>query len=167
MEQVKILTPSIASRAAFTFDESDFFYFVGSGGGGGGGYGITLKPDVELAYKYILGLLNSNLLDAHLKSSSTAFSGGYYAFNRQYIEPLPIRSIDFSDPTDKARHDKMIVLVDQMLDLQRRKATAKDSAEQERLQRLIDSTDAQIDALVYELYGLTAEEIAMVEAARK
>ncbi len=36
--------------------------------------------------------------------------------------------------------------------------------ELERLQRLIDSTDKQIDALVYELYELTPEEIAVVES---
>jgi hypothetical protein len=57
----------------------------------------------------------------------------------------------------------MVALVEQMLDLQKRKAVAKDAANQERLQRLIDSTDKQIDALVYDLYGLTPEEIAIVE----
>jgi hypothetical protein len=34
-----------------------------------------------------------------------------------------------------------------------------------RLQRQIDATDAQIDRLVYDLYGLTEEEIAIVEGA--
>ena len=31
------------------------------------------------------------------------------------------------------------------------------------IQRQIDATDRQIDKLVYELYGLTPEEIAIVE----
>lgn len=31
------------------------------------------------------------------------------------------------------------------------------------LQQQIDATDEQIDALVYELYGLTAEEVVVVE----
>jgi type II restriction/modification system DNA methylase subunit YeeA len=50
-----------------------------------------------------------------------------------------------------------------MLELHKRKAEAKDTGEQERLQRVIDSTDNQIDALVYELYELTPEEIAILE----
>jgi hypothetical protein len=54
-----------------------------------------------------------------------------------------------------------------MLGLHLQKAVAKDNAEQERLQRLIDSTDTQIDTLVYALYGLTGEEIAVIEAASK
>ena len=37
----------------------------------------------------------------------------------------------------------------------------------ERLGWLIDPTDQQIDALVYELYGLTAAEIAIVEGGQE
>ena len=44
-----------------------------------------------------------------------------------------------------------------------RLAAAQDAGEKQRLQWLIEATDQQIDALVYELYGLTAEEIAVVE----
>ncbi|MBF8284824.1 MAG: putative type IV restriction endonuclease, partial [Anaerolineales bacterium] len=54
-------------------------------------------------------------------------------------------------------------LVEQMLDLHKRLTAAQDAGERERLQRLIASADQQIDALVYELYGLTPEEIAIVE----
>jgi len=40
-------------------------------------------------------------------------------------------------------------------------------ADPTRLQRLIDSTDREIDALVYDLYGLTPDEIAIVEKGEK
>jgi len=40
---------------------------------------------------------------------------------------------------------------------------AKTPHEQESLQRYISATDKQIDLLVYELYGLTEDEIAIVE----
>ena len=59
----------------------------------------------------------------------------------------------------------MVAVVEQMLDLHKRKAEAQDAAGQERLQRLTDATDKQIDALVYELYGLTPEEVSVVEGA--
>jgi len=95
MEQTKLLTPSIANRASFTLDREDYYYFVGSGGGGGGGYGVTLKEEVPMSYEYVLGLLNSKLLDAYLKTFSSPFQHGYYAYNRQYIERLPIRAINF------------------------------------------------------------------------
>jgi predicted nucleic acid-binding Zn-ribbon protein len=52
--------------------------------------------------------------------------------------------------------------VEAMLELHQYKAKAKTQAEQEQLQRQIDATDRQIDELVYELYDLTPEEIAVV-----
>jgi hypothetical protein len=167
MEQKKILTPSIAKSASFTLDSRDFYYFVGSGGGGGGGYGITLKPDEQMTYEYFLGLLNSKLLDAFLKSFSTPFSGGYFAYNRQYIEQLPIRIIKFSDLKDKARHDKMVELVEQMLSLHKQLAAARTPDEKTRIQRQIDTTDHQIDRLVYELYDLTEKQVQIVEEGVK
>ena len=166
MNQEKILTPSIGKGACFTFDSEDFFYFMGSGGGGGGGYGITLKKDVGMSYLYVLGLLNSRLSTFYLKRISSAFRGGYIALNRQYIEKLPIRTIDFSDPADVARHDRMVALVEQMLDLHKRLAAAKTSHEREVLAGMVDATDTQIDRLGYELYGLTEEEVAIVEGER-
>jgi hypothetical protein len=78
-------------------------------------------------------------------------------------EQLPIRTINFSDPTDKARHDQMVKLVEQMISLHKQLATAKIPDEKARLARQIDATGQQIDRLVYELYGLAEEEIKTIE----
>ncbi len=159
----KLLVPAIGQGACFSADLKGEYYFVGSGGGGGGGYGITLNSDCEHSYLYLLGILNSSVIDATLKVVSTPFRGGYIALNRQYIEQLPIRPIDFSDPADRARHDKMVKLVESMLKLHEQLATAKSAHDKTLVQRQIDATDRQIDALVYELYGLNDEEIRIVE----
>lgn len=83
--------------------------------------------------------------------------------NQSYLERLPIRTIDFNDPADVARHDRMVALVECMLDLNPRLAAANLDREKAGLRRQIDATDRQIDELVYELYGLDADEIALVE----
>ena len=59
--------------------------------------------------------------------------------------------------------DRMVSLVDQMLSLHKQLKEARTPHEQTGLQRQIEATDGQIDALVYELYGLTEEEIRIVE----
>jgi hypothetical protein len=166
MEQCKLLTPSIAKRPSFTYDEKNFYYFVGSGGGGGGGYGIILNKSHGMSYEYLLGLLNSRLLDWVTKQSGGLFRGGYYAFSRQYIEALPVRTIDPANSADKAAHDRMVKLVDSMLALHKQLASAKSQAQRAAIQRQIEATDAEIDRLVYGLYGLTKEEIAIVEGAK-
>ncbi len=158
----KILVPSIATGSSFALDLSGIYYFVGSGGGGGGGYGITLLEESQISYLYLLGLLNSRLLSSYLKTITTTFRGGYIALNRQYIEQLPIRAIDFSDPNDKTRHDSIVELVGRMLSLYSRIDNAGTPHEKTIIQQQIDITDQQIDRLVYELYGLTQEEIKAI-----
>ena len=58
----------------------------------------------------------------------------------------------------------MVTLVEQMLALHKQLAEAKTGHEQTLIKRQIDATDQQIDKLVYELYELTPEEIAIVES---
>lgn len=76
---------------------------------------------------------------------------------------IPIRQINPGEPNDVAKHDKMVGLVGQMLDLHRKLASAKVPAEKTRIQRQINTTDKKIDQLVYKLYNLTPEEIKIVE----
>jgi hypothetical protein len=66
-----------------------------------------------------------------------------------------------------ARHDKMVGLVETMLKLHKDLPKVKIPHEQESLKRTIAATDAQIDALVYEMYGLTEDEIRIVEGGSK
>jgi hypothetical protein len=61
----------------------------------------------------------------------------------------------------------MVALVKRMLDLQRKLAAASVPAERDPYRRQVAAADRQIDALVYELYGLTAEEIRLVEGEKR
>lgn len=156
MRQSKILVPDIADKAAFALDEEGRYAFTS-------GYGITLKEDVAETQKYLLGLLNSRLLNFYLKRVTTPMRGGFFRYFTQFIEQLPIRRIDFSKPAEKAKHDKMVTLVESMLKLHKDKAGARLAQEKAILQQQIEATDAQIDRLVYDLYGLTEDEIKIVE----
>ncbi len=158
-EQPKLMIPYMITNLAAYFDQNDDYYFINVTTGG---YGITVDES-RISYRYLCGLLNSRLLDFFLKQVSTNFHGGYMAANKQYIEQLPIRTIDFTDPADTARHDRMVALVQAMLDLHKQHAAELNPHKKSMLQHQIDATDRQIDRLVYDLYGLTAEEIAIVE----
>ncbi|HEY3396773.1 MAG TPA: N-6 DNA methylase [Armatimonadota bacterium] len=115
---------------------------------------------------YLLGVLNSRLLSWHfVHCSNIAQRDDFPKIVLKETRRLPIRTIDFSDPADVARHDRMVTLVEQMLDLHKRLPGARTPADKDLLQRRIDATDREIDALVYELYGLTPDEIATVEGA--
>ena len=58
-----------------------------------------------------------------------------------------------------------LALVERMLAVHEKLAAAAVPADKELYQRQIEATDRQIDALVYELYGLAEEEIKIVAGA--
>jgi len=68
-------------------------------------------------------------------------------------------------PADKSRHDRLVMLVDKMLALMPKLRAATSEREKAALQNAVSATDRQIDELVYDLYGLTPEEIALVESS--
>ncbi len=80
-----------------------------------------------------------------------------------FKEKLPIHTIDFNNPREKATHDKLVFLVDRMLKLHKKKTALPLSAEREKIEREIAVTDEKIDEIVYGLYGVTEEERKIVE----
>ena len=117
------------------------------------------------ALTYVLAILNSGLIDCYYGLISLEKGRTLAQIDIETLDLVPIRTIDFDDPADVARHDRLVALVERMLDLQRQLADARTPAAQTQLQRQIAATDRQIDRLVYELYDLTEEEIAIVEGA--
>ena len=123
---------------------------------------LLKKPTIE-SIKYILGILNSEMMEFYFQSMFTDYRDTFPIIKSGYLERLPIRPIDFSDPADESRHDKMVMLVERMLTLHKDLAAARTEHEQTALQRQIDASDRQINELVYELYELREEEIRIVE----
>ncbi len=154
----KIFTPDIASSASFSLDEMGEVFFTG---GVAGGYGILVLP--EWSREYILGLLNSKLLEWFIRQTATQMRGGYYSFESRFIRNLPIRQIDFSNSADKTLHDKMVTKVEAMLEGKKQLTEAKTDKDKTYYENKCTALDHQIDRLVYDLYGLTDEEIEIVE----
>jgi len=131
---------------------------------------LNVNPSSATDYsiKYLLGILNSRLMSfLYPLVSNKIVVGSFPRLSVRDLKRLPIRTINFSDPTDKARHEKMVGLVAQMLTLHKQLDTAKTPDEKTRIQRQIDATDHQIDQLVYELYGLTQGEVQVVDEETK
>jgi hypothetical protein len=117
---------------------------------------ITRKESSLYELEYLLGLLNSKLFQWRFKLTSTNNNVGTNELNS-----MPVRQIDFVDRLDKAQHDRVISLVSRMLALY--KQHPRTPQEQEMVKREIQSVAGQMNSLVYELYGLTEEDIKIVE----
>ncbi|MFC1692980.1 Eco57I restriction-modification methylase domain-containing protein [Candidatus Latescibacterota bacterium] len=112
---------------------------------------------------YLTGLLGSLLMSFFIRKFYSEENEAFPQIKVGQLKSLPICKINFSDPLDKSRHDHMVELVENMLSLHKQLNKAKTAHDKEVLKRQIDATDKQIDNLVYELYGLTEEEIKIVE----
>ena len=111
-----------------------------------GVYGIKLTDHNKKYGKFIVAYLNSTLCQwvFFKKNPSVRIGGGYFSINSPQLLPLP-----FKEPT-KAILDKVDCLVDEMM-LENNTSTA------------VAKIEKKIDLAIYALYGLTQEEITIVE----
>ena len=141
----------ISLRGNFILDEAGEYYC------------INTAYIIGSADRYLLGLLNSKLVTFVYSHIASTYRGGYLRFIYQYLAQLPIRAIDFDNPADVAMRDEMVRLVDEMLDLHRQLAGAS-LVKRGVIEALIERADRRIDGLVYGLYGLSGDEVGLVES---
>jgi hypothetical protein len=151
----KIVFPDIATGPRFAFDRKGFY----------GSNTVYFIPGKDI---FLLGLLNSQLASLYFTTNCAGLEGKnetYLRFFGQYLENFPVPDIELFGKKGAAKHARMVTLVDHMLKLHEKLSAAKPGHGRDVIQRQIDATDAQIDKLVYDLYGLTEDEIKLVEEA--
>ena len=116
---------------------------------------ILDDPQNKLALKIILALLNSALISFWYRYffSSLALAGGYLRISEREISQIPIPEIPNS------KQGELTKLVDKILAITKDDDYLENSAKQAKVREY----EKQIDQLVYKLYGLTDEEIKIVE----
>jgi hypothetical protein len=152
----KLAIPRLVQHLEAIYDETGSFYLDNVDVGG-----LILKDGSQKEdYLYVLGLLHSQVIDFCFQRLSAPFRGGFRSANRQFLEPLPIRKIDLSNPNDLKLRANLIQLVEQMLDLQKKLQETLPEYVEERheLERQIQRIDIAIDNQVFDLYGLNESE---------
>jgi len=146
------MLPDISLRGNFCYDTDN-------------SYCANTAYIIPMDDKFLLGLLNSQLITFIYKQFSSTYRGGYLRFIYQYLEQIPIRAINFADKTEKAMHDKMAALVDGMLEAKKHSQAARTDRDKIFYADRCAALDRQIDKLVFDLYQLTPDEIKIVESA--
>jgi len=98
-----------------------------------------------------------------LTRTSTSLRGDAYRLTPEYIKSFPIPQLELSISKDKKMHDDLVLMVDKMLKLQKKYHSARLEQDKKLNKTQIDLLDHQIDTHIYKLYGLTKEEIRVVE----
>jgi hypothetical protein len=137
----------------------DIFYY---------GHSITpfkKDPNCSISIKYFLGIANSKLLSYYGQLILPNFGKSIFPkLNPNDIKMLPICCLDVTIAEESDLYRDIIRLVDNILELNDKISEVKTPSQKDVYKRQIESVDKQIDQLVYQLYGLTDEEIRIVES---
>ena len=159
-EQDKIITPNLSAKNNFSIDFKDnksgkYFYIDHDC------YGIILKNKSRQNYLYLLGLLNSKLIEFFIKQKSPMFSGGYYKYHTQYLEQIPIVQAKEEIKTN------VISLVNRLISLNKKLTEIGDKKtdDKTKIENEIERTDTEIDKIIYDIYGMTKDERVIIEKA--
>ena len=135
-EKPKIVWGEISDKPKFAFDDENYYAEATT-------FLMTGKK-----LKFLLGILNSKVSEWYFNLIGTTTGMGTNRWKKYKIELLPIKV-----PSIK-QEEKIEQIVNQILAQKKEDSSADTTA-----------FEAQIDQLVYQLYGLTEEEIAIVEEA--
>jgi adenine-specific DNA-methyltransferase len=133
LEKPKIVWGNLGEKASFAFDEKKLYASAPA----------CIIPLVDL---FLLGLLNSNLGDYFFHQISAVRRGGYLEYKPMYVSQLPIA---IPDQMQKRAIEER---VEKMIKVKKNNPSFDTSG-----------LEQQIDELVYKIYGLTPDEIAIVE----
>ncbi len=140
-EKPKIIYPNILKKPEFAFDDAHWFTnqkcFI-----------------ISMDDKHLLGILNSSIMFYWFQKILPKLRGGFYEPSYVFFKDFPIQNTKDSQITN---------YVNNLLHLNKQLHSATLETERQQLQRAIAHAERKIDELVYQLYGLTEEEIGIVE----
>jgi len=142
-EKPKIILPDIAIKMQAAYDNNHHFC-------------TNTAYIIPVDDKYLLGILNSKLISYYYSKISSSIRGGYFRFIRQYLETIPIKQ--------NAELKTLICTnVDSLINLYSQLSKVKLLQEKDQIGTKISYTEEKLNSLIYRLYGLTEDEIRIVE----
>ena len=154
-EKTKIIIRQTSDIIRATIDENNYYNLNNV-------YNLEPKNN-QYDLKYLLGILNSKLMVYVYQGIVQERKRLFAEIKKVNLDQIPIRKIDFQNPEEKEMYNRIISLVDQMLSAKKQLLVTKTESDKNYLNRKCEQLDKEIDQLVYQLYGLTEDEIKIVE----
>ena len=107
--------------------------------------------------------MNARLLTFYFQRISSCLQGGWFAYEPRYLRRIPVCIPDSATAEGRERAEQLRQHADELTRLHLRVSTAQTSREADGLMREKAVCENRVDRLVYDLYGRTDAEIALVE----
>jgi adenine-specific DNA-methyltransferase len=144
-EKEKIVWQEMSLEPSFAYDDKKFYTNQTA-------YIMTGEN-----LKFLLGVLNSKISKWYMQNLAYSLSEGAQRWIKQYVEQLPLPPIT---KENQSLADQIVQKVQEILTL----TQSPDFETSQEKQQKVKELEREIDQLVYKLYGLTEEEIKIIES---
>jgi hypothetical protein len=154
----KILTPLYSKGNKFALDlgnDNGSYYVLTDA------YVLTKNSEIDL--KYLLGLLNSRLLNYYNKKFGKLKRDGYYEYSRNTLSRFPVKVNSKTNTSDFELESEIVKHVENLLQLNQELSTTKLSTKIAQINSKIDFHEGRLNEIVYQLYELSENEIKLVQ----
>lgn len=150
-----LVWPVLSMGSNYVYDNE---MVVFTGGGNGPFYGLEMKNGAHESIFYIQAILNHWLMELLVKSKASTFRGEYYSHGKQFIATLPIYKINFEDPNEVTKHQRIVELVQTIMRLKEQLFAAPNIAQRTVLERSITAVNADLNRVIDELYQVESQD---------
>lgn len=151
-----LVWPVLSIGSNYVYD-SEMVAFTG--GGNGPFYGIEMKRSSQESIFYIQAILNHWLMELLVKSKASTFRGDYYSHGKQFIATLPIYKINFNNPVEAAKHQQIVEMVQNIMQLKVQLASVPNAARRTVLEHAVAAINADLNRVIDKLYQVESQEV--------
>ncbi len=150
----------LSLKPTFCYDSHSLLF---TGGGNGPYYGISLKQSTTIDILYLLGILNSHLLDLFVHSRSSIFRAGYFSYGKQFIQKFPVVVPDLKTSDGISKYKAVILLVKKLCVLARSLDLTRTPPKRSLIEEQISHIQEELNDLIYDIYGVAPTEKAALK----
>ena len=150
-----LVWPVLSMGSNYVYDDE---MVVFTGGGNGPFYGLEMKTVSRESIFYIQAILNHWLMELLVKSKASTFRGDYYSHGKQFIATLPIYKIDFDNPIEATKHQKIVESVQTVMRLKAQLTVVPNAAQRTVIERSITAVKNNLNSEIDELYQVVSQD---------
>ena len=124
---------------------------------------VCIPKFININLLYFLGILNSKFITWYYRTIQPRKGKLYAELKINVLNSFPMPNINLDDKQDKEMHDKIVMLVDNIIALNKKLSAEKNPNSITMINRQINAIDRQIDKLVYQIYNLDESDIKIIE----
>ena len=150
----KIIFSVLSTGQSYAYDKENIQF---TGGGNGPYYSILSTSEYSIFY--ILGLLSHPVIEAMVKSRASEFRGDYYSHGKQFLENLPIKTIDFANPDEKKTHNSIVKIVKNLIKTKNSSKATYEVSKKRVLDRKYNILYKDLIEIINTLYSIDSNDI--------